>query len=257
MAGAAYLRVYVPEEQAPEVPARDRPGRGWPPRVLTRGSFGVWHEPVRDDAFVIEREGVRYICPRTPRLRMLEGLIAFHKAYVGPTASVLVPEPVADRAARELDMLHSHAPGVRSHILTAPFYVPLRWFAAFRTEDRELVQAPDGLTIRYRTLLRDAVRRLEHSADVVEAVGFEDAVVEQVRDVARWLAPFSDDAIVELDYGGTAALFTDGELAVDESAADVRASVAALEQGDFEQAGEHYARAALRWERGQVLANAN
>jgi hypothetical protein len=257
MAGAAYLRVYVPEDQAPGAPARARPSRGWPPRVLTRGSFGVWHEPVREDAFAIERDGVRYVCPRTPRLRMLEGLIAFHRAYLGPTASVLVPEPMADRAARELDKLHSRAPGARSHILTAPFYVPLRWFAAFRAEDRELVQATDGLTIRYRTRLGEAVRRLEHAADVVEAVGFEDAVVEQVRDVARWLAPFPEDAIVELDYGGTAALFEDGELAVDESAADVGASVAALERGDFDKAGEHYARAARRWERGQVLANAN
>jgi hypothetical protein len=212
---------------------------------------------VREDAFVIESDGVRYVCPRTPRLRMLEGLIAFHKAYVGPTASVLVPEPVADRAARELDMLHTRAPGTRSHILTAPFFVPLRWFAAFRPEDRELAQTADGLTIRYRTRLGDAIRRLEHAADVVEAVGFEDAVVEQVRDVARWLNPFPSDAIVELDYGGTAALFTDGELALDESAADVRGSVSALEKGDFEGAGELYARAARRWERGQVLANAN
>ena len=257
MAGAAYLRVYIPAEHAPEVAQRARPDRGWPPRVLTRGSFGVWHESVRDDAFAIDRDGVRYVCPRTPKLRMLEGLIAFHKAYLGPTASVLVPEAVADRAARELDMLHSRAPGTRSHSLTAPFYVPLRWFAAFGPEDRELVHTADGLTIRYRTGLAEAVSRLEHAADVVEAVGFEDAVVEQVRDVARWLDPFPNEAIVELDYGGTAALFTDGELAVDESAADVRASVAALERGDFEEAGEHYARAARRWERGQVLANAN
>jgi hypothetical protein len=188
---------------------------------------------------------------------MLEGLIAFHRAYLGPTASVLVPESMADRAARELDKLHSLVPGARSHILTAPFYVPLRWFAAFRPEDRQLVQAPDGLTIRYRAGLSEAVRRLEHVADVVEAVGFEEAVVEHVRDVARWLIPFLEDAVVELDYGGTAALFEDGELAVDESAADVRASVAALERGDFDTAGEHYARAARRWERGQVLANAN
>jgi hypothetical protein len=257
MAGAAYLRVYVPVDHAPEVSQRARTGRGWPPRVLTRGSFGVWHEPVRDDAFVIDSEGVRYVCPRTPKLRMLEGLIAFHKAYVGPTASVLVPEPVADRAARELDVLHSRAPGTRSHILTAPFYVPLRWFAAFLPEDRELVRAADGLTIRYRSGLPEAVGRLEHAAAVVEAVGFEDTVVEQVRHVGRWLAPFPDEAIVELDYGGTAALFSDGELAVDESAADVRSSIAALERGDFEEAGEHYARAARRWERGQVLANAN
>ena len=79
-----------------------------------------------------------------------------------------MPEPVADRAARELDVLHSRAPGVRSHILTAPFYVPLRWFAAFRTEDRELVQAPDGLTIRYRATLRDAVETVRGKRDEVE-----------------------------------------------------------------------------------------
>ena len=257
MTGAAYLRVYVPDDLVPGQPVRAPQHHHWPPRVLVRGAYGVWHESARDDAFVIERDGRRYMCPRTPRLRMLEGLIAFRNTHVGATASVLVPEDMADEAARELDHLHEQAPGSRSHILTAPFFVPLRWFSAFVPEERELVQADGGLTIRYRTMLGDAVARLERAATTIEAVGFEETVVEQVRDVAAWLTAFPDEAIVELDYGGTSRLFTDGELAVDETAAEVQASLEALERGDFEAAGEHYAGAAMRWGRGQVLVDAN
>jgi hypothetical protein len=257
MSGAAYLRVYVPADHVSGASRRAQPVRQWPPRVLTRGAYGVWHESPRDDAFVLERDGRRFVCPRTPRLRMLEGLIAFRSAYLGATASVLVPEEMADEAARELDHIHERHPGSRSHILTAPFYVPLRWFAGFVPEEREVLQTDAGLTIRYRTVLDDAVQRLERAAGIVEAVGFDDAIVEQVRDVAAWLDPFRGDSVVELDYGGTAALFSDDELVLDETAADIGASLAALERGDLDEAGVHYAAAAMRWARGQVLADAN
>jgi hypothetical protein len=257
MSRTAYLRVYVPEDLVAGEHSRARPQREWPPRTLTRGQFGVWHESSREDAFVIERNGARFVCPRTPRLRMLEGLIAFRRAYPDPAASTLVPESLADEAARELDHLHARVPDARSHILTSPFFVPLRWFAAFTPNERELVQLTAGLSIRYRARAEDAAARLERAADIVETVGFDEGLVEQVRDVARWLAQFPPDSIVELDYGGTVSLFSEGELVVDETAADVNASLDALDKGDMDEAGGHYGKAASRWARGQALTWAN
>jgi hypothetical protein len=257
MTRAAYLRVYLPETRLPETLIHVAEGTGINGRVMRTGEFGLTVESPRDDAFVLEHAGRRYVCPRFPRLRMLEGLMAFRNAYQGPTASLLVPQATADRAARELERLHHLAPGVRSHILTSPFFVPLRWFSLFEASERMLVEEGDVLTIRYRTPLRDALARVRRSATVLEEAGFDDSIVEQVGDLQKWLEQFPQSSVIELDYGGVASLFTRAELAIDESAADIAASLDALEEGDYEEAGEHYGFAASRWAHAQSLAYAN
>jgi hypothetical protein len=63
--------------------------------------------------------------------------------------------------------------------------------------------------------------------------------------------------MVELDYGSVAGLFSSGDLAIDESAAEVWASLEALERGDFEDATEHYSMAASRWAAAQAVTYSN
>jgi hypothetical protein len=217
----------------------------------------VSFESPREDAFVLEREGRVFICPRRPRLRMLEGLLAFRNAYPAAIAASLVPEALARRAAAELDRLHLRHPEARSHILTSPFHIPPRWFAAFNPKERELLRGPAGLTIRYRTGRGAAVRRLQRAARILERAGFDEESVGQVRELIGWLRAFPPDSVVELDYGGAARLFGDGELATDETVADVAASLRALERGDFDAAGEHYGRVAARWSHAQALTFAS
>lgn len=253
MTFATYLRVYIPGDDRLVTEHAPDPR----PRVLVRGAYGVWFESSREDAFVIERDGQCYICPRHPRLRMLEGLLAFRNAYPAPVSSSLVPESLAHRAAAELDRLHARHPGVRSHILTSPFHVPPRWFAAFNPKERELVPGPGGLTIRYRTGRGAAVRRLQRALRILERAGFDETTLAQVRDLVEWLRGFPADALVELDYGGAAGWFSEGELATDETAEDVAASLRALQRGDFEAAGEHYGRVAARWAHAQSLTFAS
>lgn len=257
MAKAAYLRVYLPADrlEEPLVHVAEADPKGG--RVLTRGEYGVWEESVREDAFVLEEDGRRYLCPRYPRLRMLEGLLAFRNAYRGPTASMLVPEATAARAARELDRIQERFPAARSHILTSPFFVPLRWFAAFDPADRRLDEEDEGLTIRYRSRMRDAVRRMRRSVQVLEDAGFDDAIVDQVADLVRWMEQFPARAILELDYADVASLFSPAELAIDESAAEIAASLAALEDGDYEGAADHYSAVAMRWAHAQSLVYVN
>ena len=255
MTFATYLRVYVPGESGrvtghvPDPRPRSR--------VLGRGAYGVSFESPSEDAFVIEREGRSYVCPRHPRLRMLEGLLAFRNAYPAPVSSALVPESLARRAAAELDRIHSRHPGVRSYILTSPFHVPPRWFAAFNPKERELVTGPAGLSIRYRTGRGAALRRLQRAVRILERAGFDEETVTQVRDLVEWLRGFPAEALVELDYGGAAGLFSEGELATDETAEDVAASLRCLQRGDFEAASEHYRRVAARWSRAQALTFAS
>lgn len=257
MAVASYLRVYVPTDRVEDLLEHVAELRRGVP-VLTRGEFGLWSESSRDDAFVIEFEGRRYVCPRHARLRMLEGLLAFRNAYGGSPIEVLVPEGTAARAADELEHIRHRLPGVRSHILTSPFHVPLRWFIAFDPGERSFVQEEgEVVSIVYRTRVRRASRRLQRAAEVLEEVGFEDPVVEQIEDVARWVGAFPGEAVLELDYGGVARLFTAAEMAVDETAAELAASIDALEEDDFELAGEHYALAASRWAHAQSLGHVN
>jgi hypothetical protein len=251
---AAYLRVYVPDE-AESVPEHVPPSGSR--RVMVRGTYGVWFESLRDDAFVMEQEGRRLVCPRHPRLRMLEGLLAFRHAYPPGIGESLVPETLARRAAAELALLQAGRPDARSHILTSPFHVPLRWFAAFEGKERELLSGPGGPGIRYRTSRRSALRRLERTGRVLEAAGFDESTVGLVRDLADWLRPFPADSVVELDYGGVAGLFSEYELAGDESAADLAASLAAVQRGDPEEAGERYTVVAARWAQTQALSFAN
>jgi hypothetical protein len=63
--------------------------------------------------------------------------------------------------------------------------------------------------------------------------------------------------MLELDYASVAEQFSAVELAFDESAAQIRESLDALEALDFERAGEKYAEVAARWVHAQALAYVN
>jgi hypothetical protein len=120
-----------------------------------------------------------------------------------------------------------------------------------------LVTGSGGLSIRYRTGRASAVRRLQRAARLLERAGFDEDTIAQVRDLIDWLRGFPADAVVELDYGGAARLFSDGELATDETAEEVAASLRALNRGDYEDAAEHYGRVAARWAHAQSLTFAS
>ena len=160
---------------------------------------------------------------------------------------LIVPESTARRAGRELQRLYEKRPAERSHILTAPWHVPLRWFSAFDSSEREIVQAPDQLRLRYRTLLTLASQRIERALIALREAGFDGSVTNDMEELAEWLEDFPEDSMVELDYGGVARLFSEGDLVLDESAADIWASIEALETGDMEEAMQHYSTMASRW----------
>ncbi len=214
----------------------------------------VWQESTVDDAFAVEWRGSTYVCPRFPRLRMLEGVLAFNKTYPGEP---LVPPDAVRDAADELARLRSDRPSARSHILSSPWHVPLRWFAAFDPDDKDLYDGLFGVAIRYRTVLGAAAERIRRSVRILEDAGFEDHLIAQVQDLERWLGAFEGDALLELDYATVATLFSDTDLVLDDSAAEVGSSLAALAAGDFEQAGTYYAAVASRWAPVQALAYVN
>ena len=140
MIPAAYLRVYLPENRAGSWPAHvTGPTR---PVIHASEEF-VWGESGSEDAFVAERNGRRYVCPRHPRLRMLEGALAF--SHANPE-SLLLPRPAVESIAAELESLRNEVPGARSHILTSPLVhsVPERRTRDVRRSRRPLRSLPNG-----------------------------------------------------------------------------------------------------------------
>ena len=178
---------------------------------------------------------------------MLEGLLAFHNTYGEIGGDLIVPENIARRAGRELQRLYEKRPAERSHILTAPWHVPLRWFSAFDPEEREIVQTSDHLRLRYRTLLTLSSQRLERALIALKEAGFNGSVTDDLEELAEWLDDFPEDSMVELDYGGVARLFGEGDLVLDESAGDIWGSIEALEAGDMDEAIGRYSSMASRW----------
>ncbi len=254
MVKSAYLRVYEPEDKV--TVAVDRlPVAGFISEDVTWSEYGLVDEPLREDVLAAEWDGGRYLCPRRPKLRLLEGVLAFHNAFVG--GEVLVPETIAATAAAELQQLRDREPEQRSHILTSPWHVPLRWFVAFDPADREVVQTDQHVSIRYRTDRRSASKRLSKALKILEEVGMDDGVVENVRDYSDWISKFSVDALIELDYGSVAELFDGAQLVFDESASEVWASILALGDKDWERSARMYNEVSGRWSHAASVTQLN
>jgi len=185
---------------------------------------------------------------------MLESVLAVRAGHVSSVADVLVPEPVAEAASRELAALRRRAPRARSFILTSPWHVPLRWFAMASPAERDDYEDVEGYpSVRYRTSMETARERMRRTADVIRGADFAPPIVEAVESLVGWLEEFNDNAMVELDYGTVARLFDPAYLAGDDSVEHVNASLQALARSDFDAAESHYMIVAGRWALAQAL----
>jgi hypothetical protein len=210
-----------------------------------------------EGAFVRDIEGTTFICPWRTRLRMLAGLIAFRESIPDEVAEAFVPEGEAIRAAHELAQLTEDHPEVRSHIVHANWHVPLRWFAAFDDAERILTEDKDGLRIRYETKLSTAKARLDRAIGVLESSLIDENVVVALRELIEWLDGFTEEGLIELDYGSVAGMFPDDTLLDDHSAAEVGACIDSLETGDVVRAGRLFSGLTDRWTEARALEVVN
>ncbi len=251
MIKTAYFRTYMPAERVGALP----PARRVADKQIVRhdGTF-MWTESTADDAIFTVWQGDQYACPRNTRLRMIEGVLAFTKTY---PAIEVVSE--ADRLAlvSELTDIRKSSALARGFILSSPWHVPLRWFAAFVSGERELYETATGPSIRYRASIGEAIDRVHWGATVLASSGFPQQVVERVNDLERWLMEYSADSMVELDYADVARVFPDGDLVIDESAENVRESLLALERGDGDTSQREYESVASRWFMAQSFTFSN
>ncbi len=93
--------------------------------------------------------------------------------------------------------------------------------------------------------------------EVLAEAGFDESVLSDIRDLNEWLGAFAGDCLVELDYATVAGMFDQADLVLDDSSADLWASIDALDSGDWEAAGRHYGTVAVRWADAMATAYAN
>ena len=82
-------------------------------------------------------------------------------------------------------------------------------------------------------------------------------MAEAVEESARWLEEFHPRSIVELDYGGLAAVLPDDVLSEDDSPVLVAKGLAALAKGDADTATGAYEELVERWRAIQLLERCN
>jgi hypothetical protein len=264
---AAYLRVYEPLAAFPE-PERShwaeyakREELPDAQEELRRALTALLSGPVRaaperesQDAFVTTLNGVLCVCPWRTRLRAWEALAEVgHWMMPDVVLDLALPRSARQRAEEQYERWLRGNPDARPWIRSALWHVPIRWFALFTEEEREHRGPPPEAgaratgTLRYRTPMAQARRRLARALRTVRTAAPEGPLAPALVEVGRWLEEFHPRSLVELDYGGLVHTISAERLAGDHSAAEVHQALAALGDEDLERASELYEALTERW----------
>jgi hypothetical protein len=205
-----------------------------------------------DGAHVLEHEGTRYIAPWSTAARCWVALGDFKSSLPLTLSKFFLPQKIEDAINVNSVIVEDKV----SHIITATWSIPPRWFALFEPSDRLRGTNEDGAYTILRAPISNAKQRclFAHQA-VVNAFG-NGPIEQEIADLLQWLKIFNDQSIVECDYGGLASyleksLNESGEkgLESDTSIEDVANSLAGLAAGDGRLAGKGYERFVSRWRR--------
>ncbi len=205
-----------------------------------------------DGAHVLEHEGKRYVAPWSTAARCWAALDDFKSSLPVTLRKVFLPQKIEDAININSEVVEDKV----SHIITATWSIPPRWFALFEPSDRSRGSNEDGAYTIIRTSILNAKQRcLSAHQAVVNAFG-NGPIEQEIEDLLQWLSIFNDQSIVECDYGGLAvylekSLSENGEpgLNSDTSIEDVAKSLAGLAAGDGALAGQGYERLVTRWRR--------
>ncbi len=258
MVPCAYLRVFEPLDAFPAA-ERERwsryvaAGRGVSvgAALETESRTAVvrlitGRPPLAPEAALVRRVGARiHLCPLQLAERQAVALLAFRDIVPEPVIDAFVSAEEAGGALTAVQRLYRPP-----HIQEASWEVPLLWFVAFGAEERHFVNPPEGRGPRltYLTVARTALDRLDRAISVIEGnVADGEEMAESLTELVDWLASFDDDSLVELDYGGLAAIISEGELAIDLSCEELWDAIEALERRDAAVAMARYEAVSNRW----------
>jgi len=203
-----------------------------------------------DGAHVLEHEGKIYVAPWSTAARCWAALDNFKSSLPVTLSRYFLPQKIEDSINVNLEIEEDKV----SHIITATWSIPPRWFALFEPSDRLRGSNNDGAYTILRTSIASAKQRcLFAHQSVINAFG-NGPIEQEISDLHKWLQIFHDQSLVECDYGGLAvylekSIVENGEpgLSADTSIEDVAKSLAGLAAGDGALAGKGYERLVTRW----------
>lgn len=255
------LRVYVPERDLdgiylPLVPHAVSPQEGAVAQLEEQlARLAVAEDgslPPRADAlWTLPRSAAPGASPSTPdrpvfhpSQRLRRSLQLFAAVEQGAQEAPLLPMllPQEEVVARGDNAAPEHF--LPQYARQADWTVPLAWFALFREDD--LVRTPFRGRMVHRLIAHapTAAERAGQAARAVEAMEREDVAElgEDLDRVARWVASFSSDALITLDYGAIA-----DPIQPDESPRDMEDAMAFVADGDLDSAAIALRRLVRRW----------
>jgi hypothetical protein len=255
-----YWRSYIHDGRA--VTPAEGPGRQRTEVIEALGASWTRLPDLPDDAYVLQSDETTLICPWNLRVRVAEAALEARDGVPAVLADAFVPPALAGLARAVVSDWNSGARVLeygapRQHEQISTWSVPLRWFVLIDAEERELVLDPQRRLLRYRTEISKARRRAHRALSVLRRSVGDIPMAEAVEESARWLEEFHPRSIVELDYGGLAAVLPDDVLSEDDSPALVAKGLAALAKGDAEAATGAYEKLVERWRAIQLLERCN
>jgi hypothetical protein len=212
-----------------------------------------------DGAHVIEFDNLRYVAPWSTAIRCWAALGEFNSTFPKSISKFFISDTIEESVKTTSEVIEDKV----SHIISATWSIPPRWFALFEPSDRIRGNNENGPFTILRTSISNAKQRclFAHQA-VLNAFG-SGPIEQEIADLHQWLGIFDNQAIVECDYGGLAAylekaLIEKGEpgLPADTSVEDVSRSLAGLAVGDGALAGQGYERLVTRWRRVAAFEHA-
>jgi hypothetical protein len=255
-----YWRRYVHEGRA--VTPMEGPVRQRTAVLEALGASWTRLPDLPDDAYVLQSDDTTLICPWNLRVRVAEAALEARDGVPAVLADAFVPPALAGLARAVVSdwnagdkVLEYGAP--RQHEQISTWSVPLRWFVLVDPEERVLELTEQRRTLRYRTEISKARRRAHRALSVLRRSVGDVPISEAVEESTRWLEEFHPRSVVELDYGGLAAMLPDETLRADDSPALVARGLAALAKGDADGATAAYEQLVERWRAIQLLERCN
>jgi hypothetical protein len=266
---ASYLRIYEPAEGGPAAEQGADPGEAAATlatltlsreqhTVLAR-TFAPAAPPRGTDltgGYLMSRGGVQYVCPVDLALRFWLAIASFGEETDTVTRSLFLARDYLAFTEREYEVWREAHPAAVAHIRQATWGVPRTWFLLVAPQERELYDLEGRQSVRFRTPVPEARRRLLSAFTVLNATIDDAELLEELSDLGRWLASFSDGCWLELDYAGVAGLLGAG-LVDDRSADEISTALRAIGRRDFATAGETYRQFVERWRPVTALERAS
>ncbi|HEX6843860.1 MAG TPA: hypothetical protein VF235_01980 [Actinomycetota bacterium] len=224
---------------------------------VTGDGVGLIAPSEGEHAEVLVVDGSTYLSPERMRMRVLEAIVAFRRSEPFDTWERFVSAKTARVARRQLARHRRRDPQAVPFVHQSAWHVPIRWFALFTSDERELREVESGrFRLRYRTSTRRAMRRAENAIPVLRRSDLG-PIGELLLDLHQWMAAFDPRSLVQLDYGDLCDFMTWDELDDDRSVADVQAALDALGAHEYSAAAEVYQGVLGRWDevRSRELLN--